>query len=270
MTPVRWTDQQSPTATNQPVNNTVPIPLTKKELAKKRSFAELVDLTQDASDEEDKIQQMKARLDMIQDLNNAPVNSSSFSSIPGPVSDVSPSDFVDLTLHTEKKKNKKRYEKNAPRSGLGSTGVAEENGLDLSQFKYAKSQNELLTSHIIIRPMNKKTGRSTYNPKTIARDILVSAGKHHSMPPLNRHYEIIRRRFAFVDYDSDLNTFRWDLADPGGPDVPSAEFQEVDMNDADDEDVGMSNDIQMERHRMQAVSTVGGENILASGETFST
>lgn len=192
---------------NQPQENVVPVPLTKKELAKKRSFAELVDLTQEVSDEED--QRMKTKLDMIQNLNDAPLNQSLFMPASG-----------------EKRKYKKRHGGSADRSGLSSAGGTEDEGLDLTQFKYAKSQHDLLQSKIIVSPMNKKNDalrRSTYNPKTIARDILVSAGKHSTMAPLNHHLEILRKKFTHVDYSSDLGTFRWDLVDPDGPEAPSTE-----------------------------------------------
>ena len=267
---VQWISQNAPVTepggghlNHKPVST----PLTKKQLAVKKSFAELVDLTQDISDEEDKLRQMKTRLDMIHDLNDAPLNSSPYLSAPGASSDGPASNFVDLTVQKEKRKYKKILGGNADRSSLNSAAVTEDESLDLSQFKYDKSQHDLLQSNIIVQPINKRNDalrRSTYNPKTIARDILVSAGKHLTMAPLNYHLEILRRKFTHVDNNSDLGTFRWDLVDPGGE--FNAEPQDADMNDADDEDVNEGNDTQIERRRMQVVSTVDGEGVLVSGK----
>lgn len=62
--------------------------------------------------------------------------------------------------------------------------------------------------------------RSKYDPKTIARDILISTGRHPSEHPLNRHLEPLKD-FRAVDNQSDLCTFRWDIVDPGGKEVGS-------------------------------------------------
>lgn len=69
----------------------------------------------------------------------------------------------------------------------------------------------------VVRPMHKRRDalrRSEYNPKTIARDVLIATGDHPNMDPLNAHLDVLRRRFKAVDVDSDMSTFRWDLVDP--------------------------------------------------------
>ena len=97
-------------------------------------------------------------------------------------------------------------------------------------FKYKYSARDtLLQSHDIIEPMNKRRDalrRSTYNPKTIARDFLLGIGRHPTMAPLNSHLDILKDRFKAVDYESDLSTFRWDLVDPEGE--ANAELSDMD------------------------------------------
>lgn len=74
----------------------------------------------------------------------------------------------------------------------------------------------------IVLPIDTSVARrrSKYDPKTIARDILISTGRHPSERPLNRHLEPLKD-FRAVDNQSDLSTFRWDIVDPGGDEVGS-------------------------------------------------
>ncbi|KAI9373372.1 hypothetical protein BJX61DRAFT_541820 [Aspergillus egyptiacus] len=55
----------------------------------------------------------------------------------------------------------------------------------------------------------------TYDPQTIARDILIASSRHPTEAPLNHHLFRLRDVFSAVDMNSDLETFRWDLVDPG-------------------------------------------------------
>lgn len=57
----------------------------------------------------------------------------------------------------------------------------------------------------------------TYDPKTIARDILITSNRHPTEATLNYHLFRLRDVFFAVDINSDLETFRWDLVDPGEP-----------------------------------------------------
>ena len=79
--------------------------------------------------------------------------------------------------------------------------------------------------------------RSKYNPKTIARDVLLASGRHPDMRHLNAHLDVLRH--LKLKDDIDLSTIRWDVIDPGGA-LPGAgistePFPEEEMNDADDE-----------------------------------
>ncbi|KAL4999201.1 hypothetical protein BDV10DRAFT_59123 [Aspergillus recurvatus] len=59
--------------------------------------------------------------------------------------------------------------------------------------------------------------KTTYDPQTIARDILIAAGRHPTEAHLNHHLVCLRDIFTSVEMNSDLATFRWDLVDPGQP-----------------------------------------------------
>lgn len=58
---------------------------------------------------------------------------------------------------------------------------------------------------------------NSWNINTIARDILIAAGKHPAERPLNYHLRQLAQNFRSVTAGSDLSTFRWDLVDPGDP-----------------------------------------------------
>jgi hypothetical protein len=76
----------------------------------------------------------------------------------------------------------------------------------------------------IIKPIDRAAAqqRKQYDPRTIARDVLVASGRHATEPPLNHHLEFLKTRFPNVDNSADLSTFRWDIVDPGGPPVVPA------------------------------------------------
>ena len=164
----------------------------KQELARKRTFEEIVDLTQTLSDDEElKRHRPKSRID---EGTSAP--SKSVKNVFGQVA--------------QRQQNSGSF---TPKP-----------------FKYKYSGRDmLLQSHDIIEPMNKRRDalrRSTYNPKTIARDILLGIGRHPAMAPLNSHLDVLKDRFKAVDYESDLSTFRWDLVDPEGE--ANAELSDMD------------------------------------------
>lgn len=239
-------------------------------MARKRSFGELVDLTQDLSEEDDTFRRiLKARLDQEFD-SNMPINSATENLNSGYDPNASKARSVSPTAAFEndlRKKLLKNLEGN--KSGLSSSAVTDDEGPDVSHFRYPPLQRDLLRSENIVRRMDKRHDalrRSTYNPKTIARDVMVASGKHPSMAPLNFHLDILRKKFRHVEYNSDLSTFRWDLIDPGGPEIGALGDHDIDMNDADDEDAGFGD------HgagslvgRPVIATTANGEAYVASG-----
>ncbi|KAJ5584826.1 uncharacterized protein N7459_004626 [Penicillium hispanicum] len=107
-------------------------------------------------------------------------------------------------------------------------------GTDKKQSKTAQQSSLSLTpsrrlpssksTASIILPLNVADAlvKDSYDPATIARDVLINAGRHPTEKPLNHHLEILRERFP-VNSSSDLSTFRWDIVDPdtGARDVPA-------------------------------------------------
>lgn len=154
--------------------------LTKQEMARKRTFDEIVDLTQTPDEEEIERHKLKPRTD-----NEGAAGPSRFA--------------------------KSIFDQDSWQQQSGGRSTPK-------PFKYKYSvRDALLQSYGIVEPMNKRRDalrRSTYNSKTIARDILLGIGKHPSMTPLNAHLDILKDRFKAVDNESDLSTFRWDVVDP--------------------------------------------------------
>lgn len=140
--------------------------------------------------------------------------------------------------------------------------LADEKGKDLSHFEYAKSQQDLLHSNIIITPMDVKKAlrRSTYDSSSIARSVLIAAAKHPTEAPLNHHVDVLRNKFVYVTSRSDLSTFRWELVDPG-PDehnIPAARSRIAEMDDTEgggSDMVELRKSVIAARHRKEAVAT---------------
>ncbi|EUC31866.1 hypothetical protein COCCADRAFT_27481 [Bipolaris zeicola 26-R-13] len=108
-----------------------------------------------------------------------------------------------------------------------------------------------------VKPLdrNKALRRNTYNPATIARDVLIACGRHPSQRNLNQHLDQLRTSLPNVTMESDLSTIRWDLIDPGNP--PPDYFKErvEDLTQDADEDSGHD-----ERPRPRSPSNaIGGE-----------
>ena len=197
-------DQQSGSVDNQVIdqsgtvqpNDVVPPHHpTKQEMARKRTFGEIVDLTQTLSDDEELERQR-------------PKPRTGYENSSGPIKSV-----------------KHVFDQVAQQQQEGRSTP--------KPFKYKYSgRDALLQSYDVVEPMNKRRDalrRSTYNPKTISRDVLLGIGKHPTMAPLNAHLDVLKDRFKAVDYESDLSTFRWDLVDPEGE-------GNMKPSDTDDED----------------------------------
>ncbi len=226
-------------------------PFSLQERAKKRGLAEVIDLT--TSDEGVENRRMRARVDVVQDAN-------------GVLERASPSDTMlnrKTSMYVDAALKKK--------TGI-SLPATEDEGMDLSQFTYAKSERDLLHSRIIVREMDVKNDalrRSSYDHSTIARDVLASAAKHPTQAPLNHHLKIIQEKFVYVDNKSDLATFRWDLVDPDAPNTPTVGPRIIDMDDKDDEVVGPENSARTTGYRKQAATTAErARRAITSGKLF--
>ena len=225
------------------VKSLVQKPLTKEQMARKRDFNEIVDLTRE-SDEELAYQRKRARLflDLLKSQTTSgtvasedeiPITKQIFGAAPVE-SDPKPKVLRESDLPIKPAPDRAALQPNTPMLTSKPT-------MDLSRFKATtasvSSEREALRSAVVVKELNRNDAvkRSTYNVKTLARDILISRGIHPTERPLNWHLEGLRHRFRTVTNTSDLSTFRWDLVDPGGPDLRAPADARADAEDADDE-----------------------------------
>ncbi|KPI38990.1 uncharacterized protein AB675_4669 [Cyphellophora attinorum] len=80
---------------------------------------------------------------------------------------------------------------------------------------------------ILARPVNKNEAlnKEYYDPRTVARDIMIAAGRHPTERPLNAHLGSML--YKYIEVDSDLNTFDWEAIDPGGPPPPKVAYVDI-------------------------------------------
>ncbi|PGH14514.1 hypothetical protein AJ79_03007 [Helicocarpus griseus UAMH5409] len=187
----------------------VPAPGSKEALAKKRTFAEIVDLSLLSDDDDMPPPPKEPRLNGI------------------------PDGYMEVDPHAPSLSAATPEAPQAPEAREApavAAAAAPAKTLDLSQYRMpnpdAAANKTLRKRTDIIKPLNKAEALKTryYNPKTIARDILIATGRHPTERPLNFHLEKLRENFFNVENTSDLRTFRWDVVDPGGPPPPEVEL----------------------------------------------
>ncbi|KAJ5194557.1 uncharacterized protein N7498_007995 [Penicillium cinerascens] len=68
----------------------------------------------------------------------------------------------------------------------------------------------------LVQPIDVRDAalKESYDPATIARDVLINADKHPTEPILNHHLEILSQNIPSINIASDLESIRWDLIDP--------------------------------------------------------
>ena len=180
-----------------------PVPGSKDALSRKRDFSELVDLTQLSDDEDYVMPSKQPRLEE---------------------SSPEPEVFkVDTDVNVR-----------GAKSG-GQPSRARSDFAQSLQFRSHKPQQALAPAQqaaqrpgaILARPINKSEAlrKSYYDPKTVARDILIASGKHPSERPLNAHLAGLLHHH--IELDSDLSTFDWDAVDPGGPPMPRVQMVDI-------------------------------------------
>ena len=183
-------------------------PLSKAEMARKRSFNEIVDLTLGESDDEDQEPAKRPRIPELTNGHSLPNEPARLASSTVPLSKSSIS--VGMPLD----------------SRPGTFGGTERTLDELINSKEPLTAREQLRLAPIAQPLDpKKMKKMPFNPKTFARDLMISRGTHPTEKPLNWHLEILKDRFLYINDDTDLDTIRWDLLDPGGPEInqPSTE-----------------------------------------------
>ena len=247
---------------------TIPKALTKEEMARKRNFSDIVDLTQLSEDDDEQHRAKRPRPGTESEMKRAPSDNIHPHT---PALDIGPAKQQVTRNPAVRERLLGNF--SAPRS---EHTVTTNSNIDLSQFKYASKdqlvQREVLKIAAVIQPMDKKNAmrRSTYNAKTIARDVLIAAGHHPKEKALNWHLLPLEKNFRHVNYGSDLSTFNWDLVDP----VQQVISVDTATEDADDEgavsqtEQGPAVRTPIRRHSTRVALLSGGDNeVVSLGKT---
>jgi hypothetical protein len=179
-----------------------PTPGSEDALSRKRDFSELVDLTQLSDDEDYVMPSKQPRLEE---------------------SLLEPEVFrvdTDIVAH-------RRMSTGQPSQGRSTFAHSFQFNPHPQPALATALQTTQRPREILARPINQSEAlrKSYYDPKTVARDILIAAGRHPSERPLNAHLVGLLHRH--IELDSDLSTFDWNVVDPGGPPIPRVQMVDI-------------------------------------------
>ena len=202
-----------------------PVPGSKEAQARKRDFSELVDLTLLSDDENYVMPSKKAKTE----------------TPPPSTEDIQP-DFAIQGSHT----TQTEVVPSDPFAPLQFQTAAQP-ASNLSYMDKPQQQNHLFSSDKSFSLQHQQMGMRTqpplpvmakvidrkeamkkpfYESKTIARDILIAAGRHPTEKGLNSHLLALLSRLNLM-WDCDFTTVDWDSVDPGGPHVPRVEVEDI-------------------------------------------
>jgi hypothetical protein len=225
-----------PVAEMIPIKPELKAPANKEEAARKRNLSDLIDLTQ--LDEED---------DMGPPIKRSNTNSNYQHTPYTPYTPMSDAGNVNPPLFN-----------NFPTASMPALPVNEPIPRPMPL-----PANELKI-RAVVEPLDKKKAlrRNTYNPATIARDVLLACGRHPSERQLNQHLDILKVNIPQISNESDLSTIKWNLIDPGNP--PPGYFKDSVQDltgGADDEDGSEDEDREREERGRSSSHAVGGESV---------
>lgn len=252
-----------------------PAPPTKKDLAKKKTFLDLVDLTQLSEHEDDTLSSQPLHQEGIDltvdvDMQVAQVPSSTADVPMQPSSVKGPRPAGLETAALAPAISTAVLSKSGPATSLhnAGSGVA----IALKPVSTVSAIPSLPAGHParfieLVKPWDKYKAirRSAYSSRTIARDVLLACGRHPDIRQLNAHLEILKIAFPTIDNNADLSTFRWDVIDPGGVQPGSATYvarpsihDAVTVDDTEDELHSLDDILHQERDaRRQVVRPAG-------------
>lgn len=185
----------------------VQTPGSKEEMARKRGFEDLIDLTNEG-DEDYVVPEKRPRLR---------------SSSPDPIAA-----FAQQTQALSKPKSSfVRFASPTPQGMLPKAVTPLRFNTHVPGFLREEPKQARPPKIMLAKKLNKVEAlrRNYYDPKTIARDILISAGRHPTERPLNGHLAGLLGNH--IELESDLSTFHWEDVDPGGP--PASKIAWVDI-----------------------------------------
>ncbi|KIW82113.1 hypothetical protein Z517_05140 [Fonsecaea pedrosoi CBS 271.37] len=200
-----------------------PAPGSKEAMARKRDFSEVVDLTA-LSDNEDYVMSRKqARIespplepkDLFQQYQNQPSTTNASS--------------LAVPFRAPGYPEPLRFNPSLPQHQLGHNPPPTHPSPQLAPPSVVPppAQHSHRSIRLLAKPIDKKEAlrKTYYDARTIARDILIAAGRHPTERPLNAHMAGLLGKY--VEMDSDLSTFDWNAIDPGGPPVPQVPYADV-------------------------------------------
>ncbi|KAF7505583.1 hypothetical protein GJ744_000663 [Endocarpon pusillum] len=199
-----------------------PVPGSKEAKARKRDFSELVDLTQLSDDEDYSMPRKQARHEESPEKDVFQVQTDI--AMPNAAMQMS-----SMQRQSSGPSFQSSYRPSGGAAPLKFAPQAQTMAPRLQSQARAPSPQAVpqKSRHLLAKPLNKTEAlrKSYYDPKTVARDILIAAGRHPGEYPLNAHFA--RLLGKHIDIDSDLSTFDWDSVDPGGPPMPVVQVVDI-------------------------------------------
>ncbi|KAF2431078.1 hypothetical protein EJ08DRAFT_678642 [Tothia fuscella] len=235
-------------------------PASKQDAARKRTFADIVDLTA-LSDEDELPPQQKPRREY--EYAPAPVVSKPGEAYQPPPKYNYLSGFTGLVppyLQQSLQQQNSHQQQNPHQQHANYPNRPQPQAQPQSQPPSRLIDEDRLRGAELVQPLSREKAlkRNSYDPRTLARDILLATGKHPEMAPLNNRLEPLRQAFTGanqITINADLSTLRWDLLDPGEPIPLVAVDDDRDsvLNDAED-DADADDESENERYhaRVQA------------------
>lgn len=227
-------------------------PATKKDAARKRTFADLVDLTSLSDDD------MPASKRLYQGPPPTTLPGQAYQPIPNYMGGFDPQSIV------------------SPYLQQGASQWTNQNGHAAHYtpqhppvHRPAPIINDRHRTVELAQALNPKKAKKVigYDVKTIARDVLLATGKHPDLLPLNGHLEPLKNVFPKqIDNFSDLTTIRWDILDPGNPVSLDSDDRDSVIGDGDADD---ESDNEPALHRPTVVRAAVGVGGGSTGVTVS-
>lgn len=235
-------------------------PADKEEAARKRTFGDLVDLTQDDSDDEGPPpKKIAGALTNATSANGVQQQQSSAKYLAKPISfhqfmssgsGRAESALMSAHYPGPQQVNGKPYHGQAsapPTQGATAPtpAPAKSRGPTAEQAQMSRLRGKLLVEPIMRDRVQRK---STYDSRTIARDVLLATGRHPDMRGLNGHLSVMQKLLGQHGLDSDggnrsdLATIRWDVIDPQPPKADKKEQEAEGGETADTEAAPQPND----------------------------
>jgi hypothetical protein len=243
-------------ASNTPmvVDSPRPPPANKEEAARKRTFGDLVDLTNDDSDDDappHKIVQLSGISSGPKDEHlSKPISYSAYINAAkqaqpayGPPGNPVLAQAIHSTGYSSFARQGQAQPKAMPMLPVQQTGTPTASAPaaastpvpkkpTVRQLELERQQIHRMKGQMLVEPImrDRVARKSKYDSRSIARDILLATGRHPNMKPLNFHLSIMQKLLG--DHGgmmrggesgtrdgnrSDLSTIRWNIIDPGTP-----------------------------------------------------